>query len=195
MNTKYIPEMNSIIAEWKSVCAENVARTFPGEKLNKQEFASKSWTDIISATYNLMYEPSDERRAYSTNCFILGMAAGPTKLRGFDRNPDVYLFYKKTFGPALRCATSMLDEGIYIANPGDYCVLPGGTPYNDGLPVSLKYITPRAVEMHAVSKNPDSYKVNDILFSKHLGIFIVRSVPELPQPALDWAAKHNIKVY
>lgn len=192
---EYITEMNSIIADWKKTCVNNLALAFPKETLNKQQLSTKSWIDIISTSYDLIQEPDTISRAYSTNCFILGVAAGPNKLAGFDRNPDVYTFYKNTFGPALRFANTLLDEETFAAQPNAYVILPSGTPYNNGLPASLQYITPRAMMMHTVSKNEDAHKIDDILLSKHLGIVIIKAVPELPKPALDWAVQNNVKVY
>ena len=190
-----VTEMNSIITEWKKTCIDNLSITFPEETLNKQQLSTKSWSDIISVSYDLIQEPNTISRAYSTNCFILGVATGPNRLAGFDRNQNVYSFYKNAFGPALKFATNLLDQNVFASEPNTYVILPSGTPLNNGLPASLQYITPRAMMMHTVSKNKDSHKVDDILFSKHLGIVVIKAVPELPKPALDWAARNNIKVY
>lgn len=192
---KYVTEMNSIIAEWKKTCVNNLALAFPKETLNKQQLSTKSWIDIISTSYDLIQEPDTISRAYSTNCFIFGVAAGPNKLAGFDRDQNVYAFYKNTFGPSLKFATDLLDQNAFAAEPNAYVILPSGTPYNNGLPASLQYITPRAMMMHTVSKNEDAHKVDDILFGKNLGIVVIKAVPELPKSALDWAAQNNVKVY
>ena len=183
--------MNTIISRWKRECINRLGLTFP-QGTKKDQL---SWADIIKASYDLIQEADETSRAYSTNCVILGMATGPNKLAGFDKNKDTYTFYKNTFGPALGFATDLLDEGAFAAQPNSYVILPSGTPYNNGLPASLQYITPRATMMHAISKNPDAHKVDDILFSKNLGIIIIKVVPELPKPALDWAAQNNVKIY
>lgn len=194
-NAQYITDINSVISIWKKTCVKNLATAFPDENLNQQELSNKSWVDIINTSYNLIQEPNTILHAYSTNSLILGIATKPNNLPGFNRNENTNTFYRNAFGPALKLANDLLDQSAFALEPNEYVILPSGTPYNNGLPACMQYITPRAMIMHTVSKNKDTHHVDDILFSKHLGIIVIKAVPELPKPALDWAARNNVKIY
>lgn len=192
-----VTAMNTIIAEWKNECAKNLSKMFPGGVSNPEKLAKQSWTDIIGIVYKLVCEWKKDDPvldAYTANSLLLLMAAPADKLRGFSKDKNVYDFYKKTFGPALDFADSLMYEFAYPKSR-EYVILPKGTPFNDGLPVSLRYITPCAMEMNTVIKNPDAHRVNDILCSKNSGIVVIKAVPELPNAALEYATQNNIKVY
>lgn len=203
MSNIQIQQMNDIIAEWKRACVYNLSDTFIDEHLNKEELASKPWADIIRTTYKLVSNRNadkfDMRRnnvhrtdAMITNLLIVGATNG---LHGFDWRPEVFEFYRSALGPAREVALSLMKDEATVGDGEPYAILPAGTAWNAGNSVGLQNITPRAVEIIAVSDNPDAHKVNDILICRPTYAAIIRAVPELPKPMLAWAAKNNIKVH
>ena len=199
MSNTIVEQMNLVIAEWKNAVVKRLGDTFPEECVNTQELASKSWSDIIKTSYQLVQKvegASDDISDVSdlhliTNAVILSPVL---KLRGFDRNAELYRFYQSAFGSARDFAKGLFRDGI-INVVDNYLILPSGTPLNDGLPASLQSIIPNSIQIYAVSKNTDAHAVNDILLLGSLSSIVIKAVPELPKPALEWAQKNKVNVY
>lgn len=199
MSNTIVEQMNLVIAEWKNAVVNHLKDTFPEECVNTQELASKSWSDIIKTSYQLVQKvegASDDISDVSdlhliTNAVILSPVL---ELRGFDRNAELYRFYQSAFGPARDFAKGLFRDGI-INVVDNYSILPSGTPLNDGLPASLQSIIPNSIQIYAVSKNTDAHAVDDILLLGSLSSIVIKAVPELPKPALEWAKKNNVNVY
>ena len=202
-NRKFIDEMNAIIKEKKCAYVRGLADLFLDEHIDRQELASKNWSDIINVSYNLIrnrdtqedklsFCPNPGDYALMLNVLIISQLAENSS-RNFNENEDVYNFYKNTFGPTVALTEEIVNPGICIRS--DYGILPCGTKYNNGLPMSLRNITPRSIEIFAVSKNPDAQLVDDMLIVKPSVSTVLKLVLELPKPALNWARQNDIKVY
>ena len=194
-----VNQMNLVIAEWKNTVVDNLSNTFPNEHINTQELALKSWSDIIKTSYDLVQKVEGTSDDISdlddlhliTNAVILSPVL---KLQGFNRNTELQKFYQSAFGPARNFARSLFQEGVTSVYD-DYSILPSDTPFNNGLPASLQNIIPNSIQIYAVSKNTDAHAVNDILLLGPISSIVIKAVPQLPKPALEWAKKNNVKVY
>lgn len=194
-----VNQMNLVIAEWKNTVVDHLSNTFPNEHINTQELALKSWSDIIKTSYDLVQKVEGTSDDISdlddlhliTNAVILSPVL---KLQGFNRNTELQKFYQNAFGPARNFAKSLFQEGITSVYD-DYSILPSDTPFNNGLPASLQNIIPNSIQIYAVSKNTDAHAVNDILLLGPISSIVIKAVPQLPKPALEWAKKNNVKVY
>lgn len=194
-----VNQMNLVIAEWKNIVVDHLSNTFPNEHINTQELALKSWSDIIKTSYDLVQKVEGTSDDISdlddlhliTNAVILSPVL---KLQGFNRNTELQKFYQNAFGPARNFARSLFQEGVTSVYD-DYSILPSDTPFNNGLPASLQNIIPNSIQIYAVSKNTDAHAVNDILLLGPISSIVIKAVPQLPKPALEWAKKNNVKVY
>ena len=200
---KFIDEMNVIIREWKGAYVLGLADLFLDEHIDRQELASKNWSDIIKISYELICnrEPQEDKlpffpspRDYAlVQNGLLASKLAEKGLRNFGENQDLYNFYNNTFGPTVELVEKIVVPDMCIR--GNYGILPCGTKYNNGLPVSLRNITPRSIEVFAVSKNQAAHLVDDILIVKPTGSVVLKLVPELPECVLNWARQNNQKVY
>lgn len=201
--------MNSIISEWKQACASGMASLFPDAGLKPENLAKQSWTDIIGVVYKLLTENrmvvegltqkdmtynKQVEYAYAANYLVMAAVGPVDNYRGFSTDKNAYQFYRDNFGAASDYAQRLLDARKYPFTNG-YIILPAGTENNNKLPASFQHVTPRAMEMNAVIKNPDAHNVGDVLLYKNDGIVVIKAVPELPREAMEWATQNNIKVY
>jgi hypothetical protein len=216
MNESYATTVNNNIADLKKVCVDNLVQWYSGLSGNKEALTKGSWTDIIGVVYRMIatikIKSTDGRHylehnvfedAYNANFAVvaeLGVVYDINGLLSIGKKEDVKQtnetldFYTKAFSPASEYAKSLLNIREYPMR-NEYIILPNGGKYNNGLPVSVRRITPRAMEVSAVSKDLNALNLSDSLCYVNGGLAVIKLVKDLPNSALVWATQNNVKVY
>lgn len=188
--------------------------------LDEKAYVSKSWPELIQVSYNIVCK-GDPENPHNLNPYtahsLLEASIGQYFVPVADiksvytpcKSEKVGLseFYQKTFGPATNFAKHIFNSGISIQKDC-FAVLPARTQYNNGLPVGLRYLTPKSIQMLAVSENHDGYDADDILLLKYsqpkllqpayavltpsVASITIKTVPELPQEMIDFANEQNM---
>ena len=221
MNKSYIAVVNNDIANLKEVCVNNLLQWYPQLSEHQENLIKGSWADIIGVVYRMIATTeikSVEGRILEHNVFEDAYHANFAVMAKLEQMDDVNgllslgkedpqnNFYKKAFGPASEYAKSLLNVRNYPMRD-EYFILSSGTNYSGGMPVcsekkynnclpaSVRRITPRAMEVSAVSKDSDVLKFDDTLCYVNGGMAVIKLVPKLPNSAMLYATQNRIKVY
>ena len=225
MTESYIATVNDSIANLKNVCVNNLIQWYPQLSEHRENLIKGSWSDIVGVVYRMIATTevkSVEGRilqhnvfedAYHANFAVMAKLEQMDDVNGLlslgkEDNKEAFEFYNNAFTPASEYAKSLLDVRKYPMRD-EYIILSGGKTYsgglpvfsedkkkyNNGLPASVRRITPRAMEVSAVSKDSDALKFNDTLCYVNGGMAVIKLVPELPNSAMLYATQNKIKVY
>lgn len=225
MTESYIATVNSNIANLKEVCVNNLLQWCPQLSEHQENLIKGSWADIIGVVYRMIatteiksvegriLEHNVFEDAYHANFAVMAKLEQMDDVNGLlslgkedPQNKEAFVFYKKAFGPASEYAKSLLDVRKYPMRD-EYFILSSGTNYSGGMPVysekkynnclpaGVRRITPRAMEVSAVSKDSDVLKFDDTLCYVNGGMAVIKLVPELPNSAMLYATQNRIKVY
>ena len=204
-NQKMIEQANLIIDKRKRNYVNGLQQGYPKAQLNPEALVKGTWSNLVAMGYKLTTDfrkesgrEANEKSSSYTTQMAVALWCGTDWCFGGDEK--LHDFCKAIFEPAVKYAEHMV-RNHNLPEVRGYKILPNGTNFNNGLPASLQYIAPNIMELNAVSKNPDAHKINDILLdvsSVLLGIVSlvsIKMVPELPNPAMEWATQNKIKVY
>jgi len=199
-----VKQANCIIHNKKKNCVETMQACFPNAQLNQEMLVQGTWSNIAAMAYKLFADfrkksgkaEDGQATAYATQ---MAFSLWGVDDWYFGKDKGLHNFCKGIFEPAIKYVDHMMINVEYPDVRG-YKILPNRSKFNNGLPASLQYIAPHIMELCAVSENSDAHQINDILWrvgylGAGYGLVAIKMVPELPNLALEYATRNNIKVY